>query len=440
MLVAVFDVGTRFDWPLLVNHTRCAQKHHFENIQSHHGATYTFIMPRQQRGSLLSDETEHLLNLTTAHLDKGLRGIPVGTCRTSFVTSSEGVHYCGYPIADLVGFGVEEIFHLLLYKELPDAEQAESFSAELATRGEIPQSIISILESLPNTGHPMDWMAIGISAIGMIYSKEDWVEDTMNLVAKMPRLMGLIFRIRSGRGENIPDDDLSLGLVDRFILTLDQQDVDHDIMRRIVSTFLVLHMDHGGGNLSTFTGKAIASGKATIFASIAGAMNALSGPLHGRANQSCLEFIKRIGTSDAVEVEKFVRNELAEHRPIYGFGHAVLKCEDPRATIQLALGEELCPHDELYKTVKTLRDVASRVLGENPKISNPNANVDLASGCLLNYAGFTDSDYYTTFFGWARVCGIAAQIIDERMVMRSGKGIPIYRPKYMADRQSLRRL
>ena len=388
----------------------------------------------------MGDETEHLLDLTTAHLDKGLRGIPVGTCRTSFVTSSEGVHYCGYPIADLVGFGVEEIFHLLLYKELPDAEQAESFSAELAARGEIPQSIINILESLPNTGHPMDWMAIGINAIGMIYSKEDWVEDTMNLVAKMPRLMGLIFRIRSGRGENIPDDDFSLGLVDRFILTLDQQDVDHDIMRRIISTFLVLHMDHGGGNLSTFTGKAIASGKATIFASIAGAMNALSGPLHGRANQSCLEFIKRIGTSDAVEVEKFVRNELAEHRPIYGFGHAVLKCEDPRATIQIALGGELCPHDELYKTVTTLRDVASRVLAENPRISNPNANVDLASGCLLNYAGFTDSNYYTTFFGWARVCGIAAQIIDERMVMRSGKGTPIYRPKYMADRQSLRRL
>ncbi len=388
----------------------------------------------------MSEGTEHLLDLTTAHLDIGLRGIPVGTCRTSFVTPNEGVHYCGYPIADLIGFSAEEIFHLLLYKELPNAEQAESFSAELAARGEIPQGIISILESLPKSGHPMDWMAIGINAIGMFYSKEDWVEDTMNLVAKMPRLMGLIFRIRSGKGANIPEDDLSLGLVDRFIRTLDPKDIDHEIMQRIVSTFLVLHMDHGGGNLSTFTGKAIASGKATIFASISGAMSALSGPLHGRANQSCLEFVKRIGTSDEVEVEKFVRNELAESRPIYGFGHAVLKCEDPRATIQIALGAELCPHDELYKTVKTLRDVASRVLAENPKISNPNANVDLASGCLLNYAGFTDSDYYTTFFGWARVCGIAAQIIDERMVMRSGKGIPIYRPKYMADRQSLRRL
>ena len=397
-------------------------------------------MSRNFRGSLLSDENEHLLNLTTSHIDIGLRGIPVGTCRTSFVTSSEGVHYCGYPIADLVGFSTEEIFHLLLYKELPDADQNEAFAAELSARGEVSQEIITILESLPKTGHPMDWMAVGISAIGMIYSKEDWVEDTMNLVAKMPRLMGLIFRIRSGRGDNIPEDDLNLGLVERFINTLDPKDVDSEVMHRIVSTFLVLHMDHGGGNLSTFTGKAIASGKATIFASIAGAMNALSGPLHGRANQSCLEFIKRIGTSDEAEVEKFVRNELAEGRPIYGFGHAVLKCEDPRATIQLAVGEELCPHDELYKTVKTLREVASRVLRENPKISNPNANVDLASGCLLNYAGFTDSDYYTTFFGWARVCGITAQIIDERMVMRSGKGIPIYRPKYIADRQSLRRV
>ena len=69
-------------------------------------------------------------------------------------------------------------------------------------------------------------------------------------------------------------------------------------------------MDHGGGNLSTFTGKAVASGKATVYSSMAGAMNALSGPLHGRANQSCFEFVKRIGTSDPAEVERFVRGEL----------------------------------------------------------------------------------------------------------------------------------
>jgi citrate synthase len=262
----------------------------------------------------------------------------------------------------------------------------------------------------------------------------------MNLIARMPRLMGLVFRIREGRTENIPADDPDASLVDRFVNTLDLDGIDKEKMTRVISTYLVLHMDHGGGNLSTFTGKAIASGHATIYSAMAGAMNALSGPLHGRANQSCLEFVLRVGTSDAAEVEAFVRAELAAKRPVFGFGHAVLRTEDPRATAQFALGEEICPEDENFKIIKTLREVAPRVLSENPKISNPNANVDIASGALLHHIGLTDPTYYTTFFGWARVAGIGAQIVDERSVMRNGKGTPIYRPKYIAEEQSLRHI
>ena len=80
------------------------------------------------------------------------------------------------------------------------------------------------------------------------------------------------------------------------------------------------------------------------------------------------------------------------------------------------------------------------VLAENPKISNTNANVDIASGTLLNFVGLSQPEYYTTFFGWARVAGIGAQIVDERTVMRNGKGVPIYRPKYIAEGQELRHL
>ena len=123
---------------------------------------------------------------------------------------------------------------------------------------------------------------------------------------------------------------------------------------------------------------------------------------------------------------------------VFGFGHAVLRTEDPRAAAQFALGEEICPEDEYFKTIRTLREVAPRVLSENPKIRNPNANVDIASGTLLNFVGLEDAEYYTTFFGWARVAGIGAQIVDERTIMRDGRGIPIYRPKYIAESQSLR--
>ena len=82
--------------------------------------------------------------------------------------------------------------------------------------------------------------------------------------------------------------------------------------------------------------------------------------------------------------------------------------------------------------------MAPKVLSENKKIRNPNANVDIASGALLHHVGLRDPTYYTTFFGWARVAGIGAQIVDERVVMRAGRGVPIYRPKYFPEGQELR--
>jgi len=386
------------------------------------------------------DNEKVLCEVTENHLNTGLRGIPVGTCRTSFVTPTEGVHYCGYPIKELVDFSPEDIIYLLFNKELPTAEQSSDFKADLAARGQVPNELANVLQTLPKDGHPMDWLSVGIQTLGMLDTTGNWREDALNLIARMPRLMGLIFRYREGRSTDIAADDTSKSLVQRFVDTVGVDEHLRAKMERVVSTYLVLHMDHGGGNLSTFTGKSIASGKATVFSAIAGAMNALSGPLHGRANQSCLEFVLKIGTSDEAEVEKFVRNELKEGRPVFGFGHAVLSVEDPRATAQFAIGEEICPDDENFKIIRTLRKVAPMVLSENKKIRNPNANVDIASGALLYHVGLTDPTYYTTFFGWARVAGIGAQIVDERTVLRSGKGVPIYRPKYYAEGQELRHI
>ena len=383
---------------------------------------------------------EVIFELKNNHLNTGMRGVPVGTCRTSFVTPSEGVHYCGYPISELGGMEPEDVIYLLFNKELPSPEQSKEFKADLASRTALPDGTRAVLSSLPKDGHPMDWLSVGIHTLGMLDGKDDWREDALNLISRMPRLLGLIFRYREGRQDGIPEDNADLSLTERFINTLQLDDVDHDKMRRVLNAYLVLHLDHGGGNLSTFTGKAVASGHASFYASIASAMNALSGPLHGRANQSCLEFVLKVGTSDPTEVEAFIRKELEEKRPVFGFGHAVLRAEDPRATYQFALGEEICPEDENFKIIRTLREVAPRVLSENEKISNPNANVDIASGTLLHHVGLTDPKYYTTFFGWARVAGIGAQIVDERTKMRDGKGVPIYRPKYIAEQQSLRHI
>ena len=199
--------------------------------------------------------------------------------------------------------------------------------------------------------------------------------------------------------------------------------------------FHVLHMDHGGGNLSTFTGKAVASSHADVYVSLAASMAALYGPLHGRANQECLKFVRDVGTADKKQIDAFVRKLLADGGKVFGFGHAVLRKEDPRAKVQYAFAEKHFANDPLVKTVLTLREVVPPILMENPKISNPYPNVDAVSGSLMNAAGLTDDDYYTVLFGWSRVVGIAAQIVDERVHMRDGKGVPIYRPRYVAENQ-----
>ena len=386
-------------------------------------------------------EEETIFSISEGHLDSGLRGIPVGTCHTSYVDPIEGVHYVGYPVGDLANLEEEDVIFLLMHKRLPDSDESAAFRKELADRGEeMPNGALRVLEHLtPGSGHPMDWLSIGIMAMGASETTGDVRVDSMNLIARMPELMARIFLLRGGHPEKIRPRNTELGLVENFVHMLGVDGEEAEMMNRVLRFFFILHMDHGGGNLSTFSGKAVASGRASVYASLASAMNALSGPLHGRANQACLEFVQRIGTSDPKEIEDFVRSELAARRPIYGFGHGVLRAEDPRARLLIELGSEVCPDDEYYKIAKALREVVPPILKEHPKISNPYPNVDLASGSLLHAIGFRKPNYYTTFFGWARVAGICAQILDERNA-RDGRGVPIYRPKYIARDQPHRRL
>ena len=391
-------------------------------------------------GFVMSEEGS-LFTISEKHLDSGLRGIPVGTCLTSYVDPVEGVHYVGYPVGDLSNLEEEDVIYLLFHKKLPNDEESAAFRKELAHRGEeIPTGALRVLETLtPGSGHPMDWLSIGIMAMGAAETTGDARSDSMNLIARMPELMARIFLLRGGQKEKLRPRKTELGLVENFVHMLGIDGGEAERMNRVLRIFFILHMDHGGGNLSTFSGKAVASGRASVYASLASAMNALSGPLHGRANQACLEFVQRIGTSDHSEIEDFVRSELAAKRPIYGFGHGVLRAEDPRARLLIELGSEICPDDEHFQVVKALREVVPPILKEHPKIKNPYPNVDLASGSLLHAIGFRKPHYYTTFFGWARVAGICAQILDERN-SRDGRGVPIYRPKYIAKDQPSRRL
>ncbi len=385
--------------------------------------------------------SDNLLPFTITEdlLDTGMRGFPVSTVYTSEVDPGEGLHYVGYPIADLADLDPEAAIFLLFYKRIPDAQELATFKSELVSRAKVDPRVIELIKDLPKEGHPMEWLLAGLNFLGMLCKTGKYKEDGLNVVAQMPEVVAAIYRVRSGWGSPI-ESKPELGLMENFVHMMGVPGADAAKLTRLMRVFYVLHMDHGGGNLSTFVGKAVASGKSDMYASLGASMAGLYGPLHGRANQECLEFLDRCGTAVPDEVEAFVRAEMAAGRSIYGFGHAVLRAEDPRAGIQYELGKELCPNDPLYQRAVTMRERAVKVLKESPKVKNPYPNVDAVSGTLLRACGLDDSEYYTVLFGLARCSGIAAQIVDERTVHRNGKGVPIYRPSDLPVNQSRRRL
>ena len=386
----------------------------------------------------MSPDDPLLFDVHVSHLNTGLRGIPVGTCRTSSVSKEKGVSYGGYPVAELAQLSSEQVIHLMLHKELPHGSKKLAFADELRSRQQIPPVVFELLSRLPRDAHPMLWLSSGILFLGMADKQGDWEEDSLNLIARISGLVAAIFRLREGWGDPIPPRD-DLDYAANFAHMLGAPDAT-ERLGDVLEMFHVLHMDHGGGNLSTFTGKAVASGHAGIYASLSAAMNALYGPLHGGANEACLAFVKSVGSTNQDEVEAFARKTLDDGGKIFGFGHAVLRQEDPRAFVQYNYAKEHFGENPLVQTALALREVVPKILKEIPKIQNPYPNVDAISGALLTAAGLPQSAYYTVLFGWSRVVGIAAQIIDERMVLRNGKGVPIYRPRFIAEGQPERHL
>jgi citrate synthase len=373
-----------------------------------------------------------LFEVKENNLDTGLRGIPVGHVWTSRVDPIKGVHYVGRPVSELADHTPEQVMYLLLNKVEPSPEEAENFKADIVVRAKkCPTEAIELLKSLPREGHPMEWFIAGLTHLGMLGKQEDYLEDGLNLIAWINEVIAAIFRIREGWGDPIPSDP-ELGYTENFVHMLGAPKA-HPELERVLRLFHIMHYDHGGGNLSTLTGKAVASGLADIFASMAAAMAGLYGPRHGRANQDALNFIHEVGNPESSHVSQFIENCLATNKLVFGFGHAVLRAEDSRATIGYEFGKKYFPDDNNIQIALTLREVAPEILKKTGKIQNPYPNVDAITGSLLNAAGLVNSEYYSLLFGWSRVVGIAAQIIDERIHFRGGKGVPIYRCGYLFE-------
>ncbi|GAB4233095.1 MAG: citrate (Si)-synthase [Chlamydiales bacterium] len=374
-----------------------------------------------------------LFEITEDQLETGMRGYPVGYCVTSSADPQEGLSYVGKPVKDLAFKDPEEVIFLLLNGHEPSEEELSFFRQTLQQRSKVKEETLEAIRRLPRKGHPMKLFAASLLITGMIEGQNDYQEDCLNVIAKVPELVACVICHHADWKMN--SSDPSLGYMENFAQMLNVPKADNIELTEVFRVFNVLHYDHGGGNLSAFTGKAVASGLEDMYGSLAASMCALGGPRHGKANQDCLEFVKEIlsqvGENVSEEtLEKLLRERLENKQLIFGFGHAVLRVEDPRATIFYTLAQQKYQKNPLVKIGLKLREVGPRILKENPKIADPYPNVDAISGTLLSAAGFAYPEYFTVLFGLARVVGIGIQVLYERCEAREGKGLPIIRPKY----------
>jgi citrate synthase len=376
-----------------------------------------------------------LYEIKKEDLESGLRGIPVGYCTTSTVNPISGLFYSDKTIEEISPWSPERVIYLLYYGKEGTEKEIEEFTNNLNQRALCSPETIKHIKQLPKEGHPMKLFCAALLIAGMLEGKNDYREDCLNLIAKIPEITAAVINYHAGWG-GIKASRPELGYMENFTQMLNVPNSDHDQLTQTFRLFNVLHYDHGGGNLSTFVGKAVASGLEDMYGSISAAMCALAGPRHGKANQDSLEFVESLITTlgentTPEKLEAELRRRLESKQLIFGFGHAVLRVEDPRAKVLYDKAEKKFLKNQLVKMALLLREVAPKILHENPKISDPYPNVDAISGVLLSATGFPYPEYFTVLFGLSRVVGIAIQIVYERCEAREGKGLPIVRPKYL---------
>lgn len=397
---------------------------------------------RYEAKQLIDNHGDKVIStVTVAQAYGGMRGVKGLVCDTSSVSADTGLIIRGRPLLDIIDILPEEVFYLLLTGEMPEKDALEDLQKELAEQMEVPEYVWDVLRAMPDDSHPMVMFNTAIlvmekeSIFRQKYSagipkQRYWgatLDDAIQLVAKLPAIGAGVYRIRFEKGNLItPDKSLDWGANFAHMLGIDDPD---GILKKLMRLYLMLHCDHEGGNASAFTSLTIASTLSDPFYGVSGGLNALAGPLHGLANQECLKFVLEVrdhfnGAPSKDELRQFVWDRLDSGRVIPGYGHAVLRCPDPRFTAFIEFGKKYIENDPVFTIVQDLFEVVPGVLKEQGKAKNPWPNVDAASGSLLYHFGLTEFSFYTVLFSISRAMGMVSQ-----MVLNRALGIPIMRPK-----------
>lgn len=407
----------------------------------------------------------------TNNVKRGLRdldgrGVLAGLTNISDVCASKEVdgvrvpipgslYYRGYNIKDLVkGFqkaghyGFEEIAYLLLFGELPTADELRDFTEMLAARRSLPPTFVrDIIMKAPSK----DMMNSLARSILNLYSYDKNADDTsipnvlrqcLNLISQLPMLMVygyLAYNYRKGSDMYIYAPSKKLSMAENILMMLREDKKYTTLEAKVLDMALVLHMDHGGGNNSTFTTHVVTSSGTDTYSTMAAAIASLKGPKHGGANVKVTlmfeDMKKNVSDWTDEEAVKEYLIGLLEKRNfdksglIYGIGHAVYSISDPRAEIFKGFVEQLAKEkkrENEYALYKMVERLAPQLIGERRKMyKGVNANIDFYSGLVYSMLGLP-KELYTPIFAAARIVGWSAHRLEELENMDK-----IIRPAYM---------
>lgn len=371
------------------------------------------------------------LDLSSLTRQTGLTALDYGFVNTAstksaitFIDGDEGIlRYRGYPIAELAQHSTFlEVAWLLIYGELPSAAELEAFDDEIRHHTLLHEDMRHFFDALPHTAHPMSVLSGAIATLSTYY--EDTLDpnnaemtrmNIIRLLAKLPVIAGWAHKKSIGQALLYPDNNLSF--IENFLkLNFGTRAEEYEInpvLVRALEQLLILHEDHEQ-NASTSTVRLVGSTGANMFASVSAGINALSGPLHGGANEAVLDMLAEIRDSGA-GVKSFVNKvkNKEDGVKLMGFGHRVYKNYDPRARIvkesAAKVLEELGVNDPLLDLAMELEQIA--LSDEYFQERRLYPNVDFYTGVIYKAMGFP-TRMFTVLFAIGRLPGWIAHWIE----------------------------
>ncbi|MEV4068151.1 citrate synthase/methylcitrate synthase [Nonomuraea fuscirosea] len=347
---------------------------------------------------------------------RGLKGVVVTETRLSDVRGREGFyHYRQYSAIDLAERRTfEDVWHLMLLGTLPSVEERERFAGRTLPLRRVPDALRPLLPALAASGRggQLDNVRSAISAAGAVRGMRplydldpgERLDDALFVTALMPTLLTALHRLAAGLEPVEPRDDLGHAANYLYMLTGRVPSPDH---ARAVEQYLISTVDHGF-NASTFTARVIASTGADLASCVAGALGALSGPLHGGAPSRALDTLDAIGSPDRIDA--WVRERVLAGDRIMGFGHPVYRTEDPRSRmlsgIAKGFGGDLV--DFAHEVERRVVDI----LAELKPGRELHTNVEFYAGVVMEICGIPRS-MFTPTFAAARTVGWSANILEQ---------------------------